>query len=87
MCVSCGCGEPNDAHGDMRNITMDDLNRAAEAAGISPSEAAQNIADASQRMGGTTQSQHGQMGGYEPGTGHSSGTSRRGYEQEDIDRI
>ena len=33
MCLSCGCGKPDDDHGDSRNITMSDLKRAAEAAG------------------------------------------------------
>jgi hypothetical protein len=50
MCMSCGCGSPNDTHGDNRNITQDDLNNAAQAANITPEQAAQNIADASQRM-------------------------------------
>jgi hypothetical protein len=43
MCLSCGCAEPNNDHGDPRNITQQDLSAAAEAAGISPSEAADNI--------------------------------------------
>jgi hypothetical protein len=51
MCVSCGCGEPNERHGDDRHITQDDLNAAAEAAGISAAEVAQNIAAGSQESG------------------------------------
>lgn len=43
MCVSCGCGKLNDNHGDQRNITMDQIQKAASAAGCSPSEVAQNI--------------------------------------------
>lgn len=43
MCLSCGCGEPNADHGDNRHITADQLDAAAEAAGISDQEAAQNI--------------------------------------------
>ncbi len=43
MCVSCGCGQPNDDHGDSRNITLDDLNRAAEAAGTTRARVLQNI--------------------------------------------
>lgn len=43
MCVSCGCGEPNADHGDARNITINDVRAAAEAAGISPSQVAKNI--------------------------------------------
>jgi hypothetical protein len=43
MCLSCGCGEPDADHGDSRNITMEDLRKAAEAAEITPQEAADNI--------------------------------------------
>jgi hypothetical protein len=45
MCLSCGCGEPNERHGDERHITQDDLAAAARAAEISPRQAAQNILD------------------------------------------
>jgi hypothetical protein len=43
MCLSCGCGEPNEKHGDDRNITMDDVQQAAQASNITPMQAAQNI--------------------------------------------
>ena len=43
MCVSCGCGTPEDKHGDERNITLSEVQAAAEAAGIPPAEAAANI--------------------------------------------
>lgn len=45
MCLSCGCGVPNDDHGDPRNITMDDLKAAADAAGMDIEDAAANIVD------------------------------------------
>lgn len=45
MCMSCGCGQPNDDHGDPRHITQDDLDRAAQAANVSREQAAQNIMD------------------------------------------
>jgi hypothetical protein len=45
MCLDCGCGKPNDKHGDDRHITMDDLRAAAQASEISVDEAARNIAD------------------------------------------
>lgn len=80
MCVSCGCGKPNDAHGDMRNITQDDVNRAAEAAGITPDQVARNITDSSQRGSGKMQGQQ--------GMGNMGNTGRRGYEaQGDMDRF
>lgn len=43
MCLSCGCGEPEADHGDGRNITLEVLKKAAEAAEITPEEAANNI--------------------------------------------
>jgi hypothetical protein len=46
MCVSCGCGAGNDDHGNPANITEQDVQRAADAAGISTAEAADNIHDA-----------------------------------------
>lgn len=43
MCLSCGCGHPDDAHEDSRHITRLVLESAADAAGIEPEEAASNI--------------------------------------------
>jgi hypothetical protein len=43
MCLSCGCGKPNDTHGDSRNITLDDLDMAAQAAGLTREQVSQNI--------------------------------------------
>jgi hypothetical protein len=43
MCLTCGCGEPNDDHGDSRHITYDDLKEAANAAEISLDEAVKNF--------------------------------------------
>lgn len=51
MCLSCGCGSPNDDHGDPRNITMTELQEAAEAAGISVDEAAANILEGASSSG------------------------------------
>jgi hypothetical protein len=51
MCLSCGCGRPDDPMGDASNITMDTLQRAADAAGISPAEAAKNIQEGVQQRG------------------------------------
>ncbi len=42
MCMNCGCGATNDTHGDERNISQDDLDRAAEAAGIRRVQEADN---------------------------------------------
>jgi len=43
MCLSCGCGSPNDSHGEPAHITLDVLERAASAAGISSDDAVRNI--------------------------------------------
>lgn len=43
MCLSCGCKQPDDAHGDERNITMQGLQDAAKAAEITPAEVVRNI--------------------------------------------
>ena len=46
MCLSCGCGEPHDNHGDPRHITQEMLEAAAAAAEISADDAAHNIVEA-----------------------------------------
>jgi len=43
MCLTCGCMEPNEDHGDSAHITYDDLKKAADAAEITVEDAAQNI--------------------------------------------
>lgn len=43
MCTSCGCGIPDDDRGDERNITLEDLEDAADAAGITVEEVVDNI--------------------------------------------
>ena len=58
MCVSCGCGTPEDKHGDDRNITLSQLNAAAEAAGITVEEVVENIEEgATSAAGGESTSQ------------------------------
>ena len=51
MCVSCGCGEPNERHGDDRHITQDDLDQAAAAADISTADVVQNISTGARQAG------------------------------------
>jgi hypothetical protein len=44
MCLSCGCNEPDDDHGDKRNITMQSLEDAAKAGEVdSTAEVVRNI--------------------------------------------
>ena len=45
MCLDCGCGEPNESHGDARHITMDTIRAAADASEISVDDAIKNIND------------------------------------------
>lgn len=45
MCLSCGCGKPNDRHGNDANITRQDVEQAARAADISPDQAVENISN------------------------------------------
>jgi hypothetical protein len=69
MCVSCGCGQLNDDHGDDRNITMKDMRSAAQAANIDVQTAARNIQQ-SMTQGSATGPQS-QMGGQGVGQGFS----------------
>ena len=43
MCLNCGCGQPNEDHGNSANITADDLKAAGEANGQSLRESAQHV--------------------------------------------
>lgn len=45
MCLTCGCGEPHADHGDKRHITYEGLKQAAQAAEITPQQAAQNLVE------------------------------------------
>ena len=51
MCLSCGCGEPEDNHGDPANITLSMMEAAAKAAECSVDQAAHNIVDALHQKG------------------------------------
>ena len=45
MCMNCGCGQPNEDHGNPANITAQDLQRAGDANGQSLRESAQHIVE------------------------------------------
>jgi hypothetical protein len=51
MCLSCGCGEPNEDHGDPRHITLRKLEEAAQSGDITPEQAAQNIVEGLESSG------------------------------------
>jgi hypothetical protein len=48
--MSCGCGQPDESHGNDDHITRESLQRAADAAAISLHESAENIATAAERL-------------------------------------
>jgi hypothetical protein len=51
MCASCGCGLPEDQHGDNRHILLSALESAALAARTTVLEVARNILEMAARMG------------------------------------
>src|SRR5690242_11153459 len=83
MCLSCGCGSPNDDHGDSRNITLNDLDQAAQAAGTSVGQVAQNISSSWSQMAGASgerglpgsSQQQGQQGSASQNVGQQTDTS------------
>lgn len=46
MCMNCGCGLPDEDHGNAVNITADELRQAGDANGQSLRESAQHILEA-----------------------------------------
>lgn len=50
MCMNCGCGMPDEKHGDPANLTADDIRRAGEANDQSLVTTARHILDASERL-------------------------------------
>ncbi len=50
MCMTCGCGQPNETHGNGANITYDQLQAAASAAGIENEQAADNLHDLAKKL-------------------------------------
>jgi hypothetical protein len=50
MCLNCDCGKPDDNHGDARNITLQDIDQAALAAGTTRARAFENIIHGIQRQ-------------------------------------
>ncbi|GBD14010.1 MAG: hypothetical protein NZ695_01720 [Dehalococcoidia bacterium] len=52
MCITCGCDEPEDNHGDPRHITLSQFRQAAEAAEVDMRQLLQNIEQGLRRHGG-----------------------------------
>ncbi len=74
MCVSCGCGQVNDDHGDQRNITMGDLRSAAQAAGTDVQTVARNIQQGMSQGGQGGMGQQGMGQGRAPQQGQQPGS-------------
>ena len=51
MCATCGCGIPEETHGDVRNIPWSAVVAAADAASIPPGQAAQNVVAMAEERG------------------------------------
>ena len=77
MCMNCGCGEPNEDHGNAANITADELQRAGDANGQSLRESAQHILETVELL---DSSGHGHQGLAQPAgpSGAASGEAARG---------
>ena len=55
MCMNCGCGAPEDRHGDPANITATDLRRAGEANGQTLAETMRNLDETYEQLRGQEQ--------------------------------
>jgi hypothetical protein len=51
MCANCGCGIPEEAHNDERNILWTEIVASASAAAISPADAVRNIVEMAKQQG------------------------------------
>ena len=51
MCANCGCGIPEEAHGDDRNILWSEIVAAAEASNLTPTEAVDNMVEMAKSQG------------------------------------
>ena len=50
MCISCGCGRYNESHDDERNITVDTLQRAADASEMRLDQVIQAMIDGCKKL-------------------------------------
>jgi len=57
MCISCGCGEVYDDHGDARHLTLKDIEQAADAADLTVEQVVQNIQASTGRKGSNLSSE------------------------------
>ena len=76
MCMNCGCGQPNEAHGNPANITAEALQRAGDANGQSLRESAQHITEAVELL--DSSGPRGERGLAEPAGPTGGGEAPRG---------
>ena len=76
-CLTCGCDEPHNRHGDERNITIEDLEGAADWADISVGQAVKNLDHAVQHEKGRKHSAARQMPVTETGPLYHGTTAER----------
>ncbi len=50
MCLNCGCGQPNERHGNDANITLEDVRRAGESNGQSVEESLRNMGQTARQV-------------------------------------
>jgi hypothetical protein len=82
MCVSCGCKQFDEDHGDSRNLTMKDFEDAAQASEIDLQQVARNIQEGlqsgvSSASGGTSRGSGGFDDSGKTGTFGHQGTEER----------
>jgi hypothetical protein len=75
MCLNCGCGQPNEDHGNPANITAQDLEAAGAANGQSLRESAQHIIEAVELL---QSSARGSRGLAQPAGPEGAGNAPRG---------
>jgi hypothetical protein len=76
MCLNCGCGKPDESHGNPANITAEDLRRAGRANGQSMETSARNILAGVEQLEGEAvgMTGRGSQGGTDRGRSAERGT-------------
>ena len=66
MCLNCGCGKPDDQHGDAANITRDQLERASKANNMDLRQSVENMQQAVSQLQGQRETANAGMGSNRP---------------------
>ena len=73
MCMSCGCGEINERHGNQENIVLEDVRRAAAASGLDLNATVRHLQASLSQLGDTGMATSGASA---QSSMHSSGMDR-----------